>query len=154
MFINVVLFLTVVFYSMIVSQSFMYILTLNDLTHKLDGPGYVFARKIIDRNMRKKFSIVVYGTLILNLLLVVLQLDRSTELLFITSSGALVALVTDNILTVKGNLPLNAIINNWSPENVPDNWKEIRLKWLHIYQQRQVVNIIGFLSLVAGAVFR
>ena len=154
MFINIVLFLTVVFYSMIVSQSFMYLLTLRNLSLALDSAAYTQMRKIIDANMRSKFSIVVYGSLILNLLLVVLLLNRSSGTLFISATISLTALVVDTLITTKGNLPLNATINGWNPESVPDNWKDIRIKWLTIYQQRQVVNIVGFLVLIGGLVFR
>ncbi|WP_336517759.1 hypothetical protein [Pollutibacter soli] len=154
MFINIILLLTVIFYSMIVSQSFMYILALRNLSLDLDVAAYTQMRKIIDANMRSKYSIVVYGSLILNLLLVVLLLGRHSGTLFIASTISMTALLIDTLLMVKGNMPLNAVINEWTSEKIPGNWKDVRLKWLNIYQQRQVVNIIGFIALVAGIVFR
>jgi uncharacterized membrane protein len=73
--------------------------------------------------------------------------------LFICSVVALVSLIIDVAFTLKGNVPLNKIINTWTASNYPANWKEYRSKWLSIYSIRQVTNIIGFVSLLAGLIF-
>jgi Cyclic nucleotide-binding domain len=74
------------------------------------------------------------------------------SVLFIAAAIAFVALVVDTLLTVKGNLPINDIINTWSPDH-PTNWADYRTKWFGIFQYRQMANIIGFVCLMIGGIF-
>jgi uncharacterized membrane protein len=73
--------------------------------------------------------------------------------MFICSVIALAALLADLVLTIKGNRPINETINTWSASDYPVNWKEYRSKWFSINNMRQVANIIGFVSLLAGLIF-
>ena len=88
-----------------------------------------------------------------NLMLVISTIKNPGSLVFITATIAFVALVADTLLTVKGNLPINDIINNWTADNIPANWADYRTKWFNIFQYRQIANITGFVSLLIGAVF-
>jgi uncharacterized membrane protein len=74
-------------------------------------------------------------------------------LLFISATIAFVALIADTLLTVKGNLPINDIINTWSSDSYPTNWTDYRAKWFNVFQYRQIINIVGFVTLLIGAVF-
>jgi len=150
---SLILFLTLVAYSIIVSQSFMYILALKDVQHNIEATTYIELRKLIDFSMRSNFKYVVYAALLTNLLLVVSTIRQPGSLVFITSAIAFITLVIDTFLTVKGNLPINDIINSWTHDNYPTNWSEYRAKWFHVFQYRQIANITGFLSLLIGAVF-
>jgi hypothetical protein len=150
---KVILFTSILSYSVVVSQSFMYILALKNTQLALGGSSYTEVRQLIDANMMTYFKYVVYVVLLANLLLVVVNFGTPMSLSFVTALIAFIALIVDTTLTLKGNVPLNHIINAWSPENYPASWKEIRQQWLVVFQYRQIVNILGFLSLLAGAVF-
>jgi hypothetical protein len=150
---KIILFLTLLSYSVIISQSFMYMLSLKNTQLALGGGSYTELRQLIDANMRGTFKYVLYAALLTNLLLVIVNIQRPSSMLFITAAIALLALIADILLTVKGSLPLNDIINNWSPEHFPDNWKEIRNDWFRVFRYRQVINIAGFISLLAGTAF-
>lgn len=150
---SIILLLTLVAYSIIVSQSFMYILALKEVQHNIEATTYIELRKLIDFSMRSNFKYVVYAALLTNLLLVVSTIKQPGSLVFITSAIAFIALIIDTFLTVKGNLPINDIINSWTHDNYPTNWSEYRAKWFDIFQYRQIANITGFLSLLIGAVF-
>lgn len=149
---KIVLLLTLLAYSMIVSQSFMYLLSLKQMQLNLGFSAYTEVRKLIDASMRMNFKYVIYATLLLNFMLVILTAKQPASLLFFTSIIALVAFVVDTLLTVKGNMPINDIINTWSAANAPSDWEYYRAKWLTIFGYRQLVNIIGFVSLLVGAV--
>lgn len=153
MAINIIILLTLLAYSIIVSQSFMYILALKHVQLNLKASPYTEFRKLIDTSMRRNFKYVIYAALLTNLILVVSAFKSPDSLLFITASIGFVALIADTLLTVKGNLPVNDIINSWSSDNYPANWADYRTKWFNIFQYRQVANIIGFVSLLIGAVF-
>lgn len=150
---RIIFFSTLLVYSFIVSQSFMYILSLKNVQLKLEANAYIEFRKLIDASMRSNFKYVIYAALLTNLLLVISTIKNPGSLLFITATIAFVALITDTLLTVKGNLPVNDIINTWSADNYPANWADYRTKWLNIFQYRQIANITGFVSLLVGAVF-
>jgi hypothetical protein len=154
MIVNIIFLVTLLAYSIIASQSFMYILALKEVQLKLGAASYTELRKLIDNSMRKNFKYVVYAALLFNLALVVIATIKCPgSLLFITAAIAFVALVADILLTLKGNLPINDIINTWSPGNYPANWADYRKNWFHIFLYRQIANITGFLSLLIAAVF-
>jgi uncharacterized membrane protein len=75
------------------------------------------------------------------------------SVLFISSAVAFVALVVDVIITIKGNIPVNNIINTWTPGSHPANWNNFREKWLRFFGYRQIANLTGFISLLIGTVF-
>lgn len=153
MTLKIILLFTLHAYSMIVSQSFMYMLALKEVQFSLEANPYVELRKLIDTSMRSNFKYVIYAALLGNLLLLVSTAKNPGSLLFVVALIAFVALVVDTLLTVKGNLPINDIINTWEPGSAPTNWADYRAKWFAIFQYRQVANIIGFVSLLIGAVF-
>ena len=153
MLIKIVLFINLIAYAVIVSQSFMYILALKNTQLALRAPSYIEVRHLIDVNMRSRFKYVLYLALLTSLALVILQLKDPASIGLITAAIAFVVLVIDIVLTVKGNLPVNDIINGWTAENYPANWQEMRQKWFTIFQYRQIANITGFISLLAGIVF-
>jgi hypothetical protein len=150
---KIILLITLLAYSIIVSQSFMYILALKDVQLKLEFNTYTEIRKLIDLSMRANFKYAIYAALLGNLLLVMSNIKNPSSLIFITSTISLIALIADIFLTLKGSLPTNDIINTWSSDNYPKNWSEVRMQWFNIFQYRQIVNITGWISLLIGAVF-
>ena len=150
---KIILLSTLLAYSIIVSQSFMYILALKNVQLNLEVSSYTELRKLIDTSMRSNFKYVIYAALLTNLLLVVSTIKNPGSLLFISATIAFVALIADTLLTVKGNLPINDIINTWSSDSYPTNWTDYRAKWFNIFQYRQIINIVGFVTLLIGAVF-
>lgn len=150
---KIIFFFTLLAYSLIVSQAFMYILALKNTQLQLGANSYTELRKLIDSNMRSNFTYVVYAALLANLLLVIVTIKNPGSIVFITAAVAFVALVTDTVLTLKGNLPVNDIINSWSNDNYPANWADCRTKWLNIFRYRQIATISGFMSLLVGIVF-
>lgn len=151
--INIILFINLLLYAIIVSQPFTYVIALSNVQKNLSPVTYIEGRKLLDSNFRKKYTWVVYMVLLSNTLLSVLCSVQPDCLLFITSVIAWIALIIDVLLAVKGNMPINAAINSWTAGNYPRNWNEYRTKGFSIYTKRQVVSIIGFLSLLTGVVF-
>ncbi|MBB3836909.1 hypothetical protein FHS57_000891 [Runella defluvii] len=150
---KIVLFITILAYSIIASQTFMYILSLKQLQLGLNAESYLEIRKLTDTLMRANFKYVIYTALLANLLLVIFTVQTPKTWLFICASIAFVALVADILLTLKGSLPINDVINSWSAHTIPANWQSVREQWFIIFQYRQIANIIGLLSLLLAAVF-
>ena len=151
---KLLLFFTLIAYSFIVAQSFMYIIALRDVQNGMGAGSYIELRKRMDNSFRANFKFAVYAALVFNLFLVICTAKHPGSLLFISSLIAFIALITDNLLTVKGNLPINALINTWTVQSHPGNWETYRAKWLQVFQYRQIANISGFICLLAGTIFR
>lgn len=151
---NTALFIALITYSVIVSQSFMYMLALRDTQLEMNAADYVLFRKLVDRNMQVKFRYVTYAALLFALLLIPIAFLDGSLTLIVASIVAFVMLVVDTLITVKGNLPINIIINTWTEDRYPADWEAFRARWLQFYRYRQILNLTGFMALVAGTVFR
>lgn len=147
------LFITLISYSFLVSQSFMYIIALRNVQQNMQAASYLEMRKLLDKNFRKKYSWVVYTSLITSTTSMILCSMAPESLLFISVCIAWLMLIIDIIITIKGNMPINNIINSWSMENYPSDWRDYRSKWLFYFTQRQIATTAGYISLVTGLAF-
>jgi hypothetical protein len=153
MYTKIILLFTVLAYSVIVGQSYMYIIALKNVQNSMQAGSYIELRKLLDSSFRANFKYAVYSALFANLLLVISTIKTAGSLLFITAAIAFVALIADVLLMMKGNMPINNLINTWTMDNFPSNWADYRTKWLRIFFYREIAMITGFISLVTGAVF-
>jgi hypothetical protein len=151
--IKITLFTTLILYAVVISQSFFYILAMSSVTKSMQPATYIESRQLLDKSLQHTLRIVYYLALASSVLLVSFCVTNPSGILFICTIIALISLVADIVLSLKGNVPLNKIINTWSASAYPSNWKEYRAKWLSIYSIRQVANIIGFVSLLTGLIF-
>ena len=102
MLIKITLFITLVLYAFIVGQSFFYILALSNATKKMQAVAYIETRKLIDAELRGSLSLVYYLALATSLLLTAFSVVNPNGVLFISSFIALVALVIDIAVALKG----------------------------------------------------
>jgi hypothetical protein len=153
MLIKITLFITLVAYAFIVGQSFFYILALSNATKKMGPSSYIETRKLIDAELQSNLSLVYYLALAATILLTAFSVVNPGGVLFTSSVIALIALVIDIAVALKGNIPLNKIINNWTVSSYPQDWQQVRNRWFSLYHIRQGVNIAGFVSLLAGLIF-
>jgi hypothetical protein len=153
LFTKLTLFLTLFAYTVIVGQSFMYIIALKNVQTSMPAGSYIQLRKLLDAGFRANFKYAVYAALLFNLLLVVSTAVNAGSLLFITPVISLIALVADVLLTIKGNMPINKLINTWTADRYPADWESYRDRWLAIFRYRQLCNLTGFTCLLAGAIF-
>jgi uncharacterized membrane protein len=100
-----------------------------------------------------KLKFLYYGTLLTALLLTITTFSTTAPLHFITACIALCALVADVTISMTRNVPINNLINKWDADAYPRHWQLIRRKWFYFYAIRQVISIIGFVSLLVGVVF-
>jgi len=153
MAIKITLFITLLMYAVVISQSFFYILAMSMTLKKMRAQTYIETRNLLTTNLQAPLQIVYYTTLSASVLLTAFCVVNPGGLLFITSLIALVALLADVVLALKGNIPLNKFINSWTSWDYPDNWQQYRAQWFNLYHIRQALNITGFISLLAGLIF-
>ncbi|QNA45076.1 hypothetical protein [Lacibacter sediminis] len=150
---KILVFLNLLIYSVIVSQSFMYMIALRNVQESMGAASYIEIRKLLDKNFLKKFKPVVYSALVLGLALVAAASFQSSAIIKIGSALAFAGLIADVVMILKGDMPINRIINSWTLETFPANWVEYRSKWLYWFSWRQFANISGFIALLIAAVF-
>jgi uncharacterized membrane protein len=151
--IKITLFFTLVLYSFVVGQSFFYILALSRAAKNMRPVTYIESRQLIDKNLQVTLRFVYYLALIASIALTSFCVINPSGTLFICSVISLLLLITDIVLSLKGNTPLNKAINSWTASDYPANWKEYRSKWFCVYNIRQAANITGFIALLAGLIF-
>lgn len=150
---KILMLINLLAYSIIAGQAYMYTIAQRNVQQSMDAPAYIQLRQLTDRNFMVKYKYVVYTSLISSILLCIITAHHPAGILFISSAVALLALIIDVILTLKGNMPINRLINTWTPENYPPDWEMYRKKWLHTFALRQLANITGFTSMLLGALF-
>lgn len=150
---KIILFATLFAYSWVVSQSWMYVIALENVQLAMGAPSYIEVRQLLDTSFRANFKFVVVGALVSNLLLVLVTVRNYRSGLFVAALFAFLALVVDTVLTLKGNVPVNDLINTWTATSHPANWAETRAEWLRIFHLRQIANGSGFVALLAGSIF-
>jgi len=151
--IKITLFTTLLLYAFVISQSFFYILAMSRVTKSMQAVTYIESRQLLDKNLQSSLSLVYYLALASSIALTAFCVINPSGILFVCSVVSLVSLIIDVVLTLRGNVPLNKIINTWTASNYPADWKVYRSKWFFVYNLRQVANIIGFISLLAGLIF-
>jgi hypothetical protein len=151
--IKITLFITIMLYSVVTSQSFFYMLAMSDTMKNMQAATYIESRKLLDKNLLGSLQPIYYLTLAASFALVVFCVTNPSGMLFICAIIALILLLVDSVLAIKGNIPLNKIFNSWTASAYPDNWKEYQSRWFTIYNVRQAANILGFLVLVSGLIF-
>jgi hypothetical protein len=150
---KIILLLTILAYSVIVAQPYMYIVALKKVQADMGGGSYIQLRKLLDANFRVNYKYAVCAALIMSLMLVLINIKSPNSILFIAACISFIALITDLLLMMKGNMPINNLINTWTPVHYPDNWALYRAKWLKFFFYREIATITGFISLAIGAVF-
>lgn len=150
---KIITFVTLVAYSSLVSQSFMYLIALRNVQQQATAEVYIELRHLLDKNFRSKYKYAFYSSLVSSTLLLIFSACNEGGLLMVGSIVAWMGIICDTVLTMKGNMPINNLINTWTKEKYPADWRMYRDHWLHIYRLRQVANLTGFLFLVAGIIF-
>ena len=153
MYAKILILLNLAAFAFVASQPLFYLLALSHTQKKLSAASYIELRQLLDKALQVRLSALYYLTLTFALALVIFSLVNAAYFLFTTSFIALIALVIDVTMALKTNIPINKIINRWDCDNYPRHWQLLRRKWFYFFQIRQVAGIIGFVSLLVGAVF-
>ena len=153
MIIKITLFINLLMYAFVISQSFFYILAMSGTMKKMQAATYIETRNLLTEKLKAPLQIVYYLALATSILLVAFCVVNPSGLMFSCSVISLLALVADMLIAVKGNIPLNTYISSWTVGSYPADWRAYRSKWFSLYHIRQGINITGFISLLTGWVF-
>jgi hypothetical protein len=150
---KIIQFVNLLAYGFVTSQAMFYLLAMSKTQKSMRPASYIELRNLLDNNLQITLRIVYYSTLLTSLAWFICTLEYASGFVLVSSSIALVAFLTDMILLLTGDMPINKIIQTWSPETYPSDWETYRNKWFFYYHRRQWADLIGFTSLLAGACF-
>ena len=141
-------------YSAVVSQPLFYIVALTTVQRALSAPAFVELRQRINAVMDRRIPVIYGTTLVTSLLLLVVSWRTGSATVLVTTIVALLCLVADAALMVRKNVPINAVMNRWSTTDYPGDWDGYRSRWFAVFGYRQIVLLIGYVSLLVGAAFQ
>ncbi len=150
--IRIVAIVSLLAYAVVASQPLAYIVFMSNAQRALSAPAYIELRQRINAVMSRRLGAIYVGTMLMVLSLVALALRSGNWNLLVTTTLALLCLVIDVVYMLRENVPINGVIDSWSTTDYPDDWQDYRTKWFTVFGYRQVILLIGFVSLVVGAV--
>jgi hypothetical protein len=140
--------ITLFAYSLVLSQHFFYWLAMTRASKRLSAGAYIEIRQQIDASLQLSLRVSYYGCLIVCSLLLLFSFSEATGTEAVLAGLAWLALAADIVISMKGNVPINKVINQWRPDAYPANWQDYRQRWFRIYRIRQWSAAAGFIALL------
>ena len=111
----------------------------------LPGPAFVQTTQALDRQFFDPIP-WVYTVVNFSILFVLLvTIPQWRTLPFILTAVALVCAVVATGSTLAINVPINIdVINNWSAQNPPANWAQVRDTWDQANTFRAILELVAF----------
>ena len=151
---SVVLLASLVLYAVVASQPLFYLVALGPAQRRLSAPAYIELRQALNPLMVRRVPALYLATLAA-LALTLFLAWRSSELRLVGPAfTALVLLVVDTFLMTRSSVPINTLIDSWTPERHPGDWELHRDRWFVIFRYRQAALLTGLFGLLSGAVLR
>ena len=143
---------SIITYAVVVSQPLMYLVALTSAQRALSAAAYIELRQRINAVMTKRLGVIYLTTLVALLVLLVASWRISNWYLLVSTTVALLCLIVDVRFMLRENVPINGVIDQWTTTSYPEDWESYRARWFAIFRYRQVVLLLGFFSLLVGAV--
>jgi uncharacterized membrane protein len=103
-------------------------------------------RVAIDNKIAGNLRILYYSALLLGILVLLMSWKQYDSLPFICTALALLFTITDIVLAMKFNLPINETFKSYP--DAPAMWKALQLEWIKFIVIRGVLAISAMLSLL------
>lgn len=154
MYVKILVLVNLMAFAFVASQPLFYLMAFSQTQKALRATAYIELRKQLDKSIKPILSLAYYFTMATMLLLLIAALQATDYLLLSAALIAIAALITDIVLALKTNIPINNIISQWDADDYPRHWQLFRKKWFYFYHMRQAAGLVGFAALLFGAVFR
>jgi len=132
------------------SQLIFYLVIMSGALKLVTVDNFAELRKAIDSVADFRLRIVYYSCLALSLATTIIFYYQGSQPLFITSCIALLCLVIDLVIAVKGNIPLNEQISAYFTGNNAIDLDALRIQWIKFITYRGLFIVTGMISLLAG----
>jgi hypothetical protein len=149
---HIILFLYLITYSFIASQPMFYLLGLSRAVKEMKVATFIDFRNLVDNSLQVSLRLVYYLGLFLGAAWIYIALGIGLQVVIITASLSILALLTDIFILLKGNNPINKTIQGWDATNYPPDWVAVKNKWFMFYRWRQAASLSGFFCLIFAIV--
>ena len=142
--------LSLLLFTVVVSQPLFYWMALGRATRGLSCGAYVELRQQINAAIVKRLIGSYVVTLIALLALAGTAWAGGRLSIVGGAIGAAFALIVDLALAAKLNIPINKRMDGWQLDAVPSDWESQRNAWDAALGVRRVVLLMGFVGLVVA----
>jgi hypothetical protein len=111
---------------------------------------YVEVQQATVRNLRPVMGTLLPGAVAVNLAVLGMSARERRSPAFMLTSIGFLSNLTALVLTGIFELPINARVLTWSPENPPRGWEASRDRWEAVHTARTAVAVVGLGCLVAA----
>jgi uncharacterized membrane protein len=106
----------------------------------------------MNRNMAPVMTVLMPGTM-LSIIPVLLFSYREQPMVFYLSAAALLFFLIAVLVTVGVEVPIVQQIVTWTPSTLPENWQQLRDRWMTFHVLRVIAGIASLVSLLVAAIF-
>lgn len=121
-------------------------LVLNPALRVLDAYIYVPVKHGIDRTAPRLAKPLMLACLTVTTAALIAAILTGAVISAVAEAVALAALVVTLLAILRGDLPINRGMANWSPDAPPADWRATRARWERIFGLRVVSNLVALLA--------
>ena len=141
-------------YFIVAVQLTFYVYLMSDALKQISISSFIEQRKVVHPLMSARHQWLYYAVLILSLVMVLWSFRTETKWTFVSFLIAFFCVVADVLIAVRGNGPINSLIQATPMSASNIDWELLRERWLEFINLRGVIIMAGMLSLFVGLVFR
>lgn len=138
-------------YLLVTSQLLFYLVIFCDALKQTSIQNFMEHRVGVEQVIDPRLKVIYYLCLALSIMAVIISAKRTDSAYFITAAIALVCLLIDMMIAIKGNIPLNNMIREGLLQQ-HENWESVRIQWLNFIRIRGIFITIGMTSLLSGLI--
>jgi uncharacterized membrane protein len=106
----------------------------------------------MNRNMAPVMTVLMPGTM-LSIIPVMLLSYRQRPMVFYLSTVALLLFLIALLVTVVVEVPIVQQIVTWTASTLPENWQQLRDRWMRFHVLRVIAGMASLVFLVVAAIF-
>jgi uncharacterized membrane protein len=106
----------------------------------------------MNRNMAPVMTVLMPGTM-LSIIPLLLFSYHQQPMVFYLSAAALLFFLVALLVTVLIEVPIVQQIVTWTPSTLPENWQQLRDRWMRFHVIRVIAGIASLIFLLVAALF-
>lgn len=149
---KIILLLYLTCYLLVSAQLLYYVVVMGEALKKIPIQHFLQLRKSVDPLVVARYQWLYGLSLVLSASAMLLAQRDSNSLVGICLIISCACLVLDIALALKGNQPLNAMVNGDALGERWPAWEILRFQWIRFIRFRGVISGVGMVTLLAGLV--
>ncbi len=135
-------------FCIIAGQAFFYLIGGAAGLKNVSAGAFIEQRKAIDLVIAPWLKIIYPLSIVVSVAVLMLLGQPIGSSSFVLSLVALVLILADMVIAIRGDVPINREIQSWSVAAHPAHWADLRDQWFAYMRWRQLCSITGLLCLL------